>query len=220
MNLEEYIELTCLKPDAVLADIHALCKEASDSKFSTVCVPPLFVKKAKEFTAGKNIAVSTVIGFPLGYNAIEAKVAEIVLAIIDGADEVEIVINTSAVKTNDWQYLAGEINTVMPIIRNKGRKVSVILETALLTITEIIKACDIYGVAGVDFVKAGTGFIDDNLIVDNVKLLRKHLAAAIQLKIAEDAENYGYADELIAAGANRLCINNSLQRKFKSLQPN
>ena len=143
-----------------MSDIESVCNEAVEYKFTAVCVPPLFVKTAKVLTAETGILVSTVIGFPLGYSAIEAKVAEIVLAVIDGADEVEMVINTSAVKNNDWQYLANEINTVMPVIRGKGRKMTVILETGLLTDEEIITACDIYGAAAVDFVKAGTGYFD------------------------------------------------------------
>ena len=116
-----------------MEDIEAICKEAVNNKTVGICVPPLFVKKTKQIIGNSGVNVATVIGFPFGYSAIEAKVAEVVLAIIDGADEFEIVINTSAIKANDWQYLAGELNTVMPIIRNKGRKITVVLETRLLT---------------------------------------------------------------------------------------
>ena len=153
MILTEHIDNACIKPDTTIGDVEQLCREAIEYKFRTVCVPPLFVKKAKSFTAETDIKTAVVIGFPFGYSAIEAKIAEIVLAIIDDADELEVVINTGAIKNNDWQFLAGEINTIMPVTRSKGKKITIILETGLMTNTEIITACDMYGAAGVDFVE-------------------------------------------------------------------
>lgn len=220
MNIEEYIELTAIKPDTVLNDIEAACNEAVENKITTVCVPPLFVKKAKELTEETGVAICTVIGFPFGYSAIEAKIAEIVLAIIDKADDIEMVINTSAVKNNDWQYIANEINTVLPVIRAKGKKITVVIETGLLSENEIIAACDLYGAAGVDFVKAGTGFIENSLIFENIMLIRKHLADSIQVKVPAATVHYGMAQKLIKAGANRLCCNSSLSLIQENLQQN
>lgn len=219
MKIEEYIELTALRPDITLADIEAVCNEAVEYRFTTVCVPPLFVKKAKELTAASAVKISTVIGYPLGYNAIEAKVAEIVLAVIDGADELEMVINTSAVKNKDWQYLANEINTALPIIRNKGKKLTVILETGLMTAGEIITACDVYGAAAVDFLKAGTGFTEDKNICEHIKLIRKHLAEAVQIKSAA-VINFNSANEIIRAGANRLSCTAGALLVQEALQQN
>jgi deoxyribose-phosphate aldolase len=220
MNIEAYIEHSTLKPGTVTGDIESVCREALENKFGFVCVPPLYVKKAKSLTAGTGIKICTVIGFPFGYSAIEAKVAEIVLAIIDGADEVELVINTGAVKNGDWQFLANEINTVMPLIRGKGKKITVILETGLMTVNEIISACDIYGAAGVDFIKAGTGFIDNDSVIENLKLIRMHLADAVKMKTAAGIKNYSFALDLIKAGANRLSCNNSVQLVQEALQQN
>lgn len=98
MELSRYIDHVCIKPDTTMGDVEKLCREAVEYKFNAICVPPLFVKIAKAFTAGSAVKCAAVIGFPFGYSAIEAKVAEIVLAIIDRADELEMVINTSAVK--------------------------------------------------------------------------------------------------------------------------
>ncbi|MEI9958445.1 MAG: deoxyribose-phosphate aldolase [Ferruginibacter sp.] len=123
-----------------MADIEKLCAEALEYNFAAVCVPPLFVKKAKELTNGSTVKVATVIGFPFGYSAIEAKVAEIVLAIIDGADELDMVINISAVKNKDWQFLAYEINTVMPVVRSKGKLIKMIIESGILTDEELLPA--------------------------------------------------------------------------------
>src|SRR5690349_19048300 len=98
MNIASVIEHSFLKPTATIADIERICNEAKENAFRAVCVPPLFVKKAKEFLSGGKIKLATVIGFPFGYSAIEAKLAETVLAIVDGADEIDIMINTAALK--------------------------------------------------------------------------------------------------------------------------
>lgn len=220
MHIQDYIQHATLKPGTTIGDIDALCCEAVEYKLTNICVPPLFVKKTKLLIEETDIKITTVIGFPFGYSAIEAKVAELVMAVIDGADEVEMVINTSAVKNSDWQFLANEINTVMPIIRGKEKKITVIFETSLMTDEEIITACDIYGAAGVDYVKAGTGFAADVLIIERIQLIRKHLAAAIRIKVATDIKNYSFAKDLIKAGANRLCCNNNLKLIQEALQQN
>jgi deoxyribose-phosphate aldolase len=220
MILAEHIDHICLKPDTTIGDIEKLCREAIEYKFTAIWVPPLFVKSAKAFTAGTGIQVAAAIGFPFGYSAIEAKIAEIVLAIIDGADELEMVINAGAVKNNDWQFLASEINTIMPVIRSKGKKITVIIETGLMTDAEIITACDIYGAAAVDFVKAGTGTMENVLIVEQVKLIRKHLAETVRVKVATDIKNYSDAKKLFNAGANRLSCSNSLKLLQEALQQN
>lgn len=220
MNIEAFIEHACLKPDTRMEDVEQVCREAIEYKINTVCIPPLFVKKAKALTGGTNIKIATVAGFPFGYSAIEAKVAEIVLAIIDGADVLEMVINTGAVKNNDWQFLAGEINTIMPIIRAKGKRLTVILETGLMTDQEIITACDIYGAAGVDFLKTGTGFFENDRLLENLLLIRKHLANPVQIKTGSVIKNYNFAKDLIKAGANLLCCNNSLMLLREAVQQN
>jgi deoxyribose-phosphate aldolase len=220
MSIAKHIDHTCVKADTSLADVEKLCSEAIEYKFATVCVPPLFVKKAKEFTFGSGVKVASVIGFPFGYSAIEAKVAEIVLAILDGADELEMVINTAAAKNNDWQFLASEINTIMPVIKSKSRIITVIFETGLMTDAEMITACDMYGAAGVNFVKAGTGTMENGLIAHHIKLIRKHLAESIGIKVATGIKNFSDAKKLLNAGANRLSCNNSLTLLKDALQQN
>ena len=211
MNIAQYIDHTVLKPTTLVADVEKLCKEAIDNGFAAVCVPPLFVKKAKELTTGSTVKVATVIGFPFGYSAIEAKLAETLLAIVDGADELDMVINISAVKNNDWQFLASEINHIMPIIRSKGKVIKVIIESGILTDEEIIKCCDIYGLAGVDFMKTSTGYAEKGATVAAVKLMRKHLADAIKIKASGGIKSYSFAKELIDAGADRLGCSSSVQ---------
>jgi deoxyribose-phosphate aldolase len=211
MNIASYIDHTVLRPTTTVADIEKLCAEAKQYNFAAVCVPPLFVKKAKELVAGSTVKVATVIGFPFGYSAIEAKVAEIVLAVIDGADELDMVINISAVKNKDWQFLAYEINTVMPIVRGKGKVIKLIIESGILTDEEIITCCDIYGAAGVDFMKTSTGYAEKGATVEAVQLMRKHLPASIKIKASGGIKNYSFALQLINAGADRLGCSSSVQ---------
>ena len=210
MNIAEYIDHTVLKPTTTLEDVEKLCEEAVSYQFAAVCVPPLFVKKAKAILNNSSTKVATVIGFPFGYSAIEAKVAEVVLAIIDGADELDVVINISAIKNNDWQFLANEINAILPIIKNKNKIIKVIIESGILTEEEIIKCCDLYGAAGVDFMKTSTGYTEKGASLEAVKLMRKHLADNVLIKASGGIKNFIFANQLIQAGANRIGCSSSV----------
>ncbi len=210
MTIATYIDHTILKPTSTLADVEKICNEAKQYEFAAVCVPPLFVKKAKEILNDSEVKVATVIGFPFGYSAIEAKVAEIVLAIVDGADELDMVINISAIKNNDWQFLANEINTILPIIKSRNRVLKVIIESGILTDDEIIKCCDIYGAAGVDYVKTSTGYAEKGASVHAVQLIRKHLSGAVKIKASGGIITFKFAKELIDAGADRLGCSSSV----------
>ena len=211
MNIAAYIDHTVLKPTTTQADIVKLCTEALENNFAAVCVPPLFVKMSKKMVTNTTVKVATVIGFPFGYSAIEAKVAEIILAIIDGADELDVVINISAIKNNDWQFLANEINTLMPIIRKQQKVIKIIIESGILTNAEIIKCCDLYGAAGVDFLKTSTGYAEVGATLEAVVLIRKHLTNSIKIKASGGIKSYTFAKQLIAAGADRLGCSSSLQ---------
>ena len=220
MNIASYIDHTVLKPTTLIADVEKLCAEAKEYGFAAVCVPPLFVKKARALVIESTVKVATVIGFPFGYSAIEAKVAEMVLAILDGADELDMVINISAVRNNDWQFLANEINTVMPIVRGKGRVIKVIIESGILTDEEIVTCCDIYGAAGVDFMKTSTGYTEKGATVEAVQLMRKHLPASIKIKASGGIKNYSFALQLVNAGADRLGCSSSVQIIKEAVQQN
>jgi deoxyribose-phosphate aldolase len=204
MNIAKYIDHTLLKPTTLISDIEKLCAEAKQYGFAAVCVPPNFVKKAKALTAGNEVKVATVIGFPFGYSAVEAKIAEILLAIVDGVDELDVVINISAIKNNDWLYLADEINHIMPIIRSKDKVIKIIIESGVLTDGEIIKCCEIYGLAGIDYLKTSTGYAEKGATIEAVNLFRFHLPANIQIKASGGIRDYAFAKQLIDAGATRL----------------
>ncbi|MEJ7588528.1 MAG: deoxyribose-phosphate aldolase [Ferruginibacter sp.] len=210
MNIAAYIDHTILKPTTLVTEVEKLCAEAIQYKFAAVCIPPSFVKKAKELTTGSPVKVATVIGFPFGYSAIEAKVAELVLAIIDGAHELDMVINISAIKNKDWKFLATEINTILPLVRSKNKVIKIIIETGVLTNEEIIQCCDLYGAAGVDFLKTSTGYADKGATVEAVHLMRKHLADQVQIKASGGIKTLAFAQSLLHAGAGRLGCSSSV----------
>lgn len=204
MQIARYIDHTILKPTTTIADIEKLCREAMEYGFAAVCVPPPFVKKVKELTAASEVKTATVIGFPFGYSAVEAKIAEALLAMVDGADELDIVINLIALKNNDWPYLANEINHLMPLIKQQNKVVKIIIESSVLNEDEIKKCCELYGAAGIDYLKTSTGYAEGGATVEAVALMRKLLPREVQIKASGGIRTYDFAKELIEAGATRL----------------
>ncbi|MDB5229360.1 MAG: deoxyribose-phosphate aldolase [Chitinophagaceae bacterium] len=204
MKINSFIDHTILKPTLLLSNIQQLCTEAQQYGFAAVCVPPPFVKLAKQLLTNTKVKVATVIGFPFGYSAVEAKIAEIMLAIVDGADELDVVINLIALKNNDWQYLAGEITHIMQVCTSKHKTVKMIVESGMLTDEEIIKCCELYGFAGIDFLKTSTGYAEKSASVETVKLMRKHLPQNVQIKASGGIKTFEFAKALIEAGATRL----------------
>lgn len=182
--MENQIELTLLSPGTTIQNIEDLCNEAVKNNFAAICVPPLFVKKAKSCLQNSGIKVATVVGFPYGFNVVEAKLAEIIIAMVDGVDELNVAANISALKNNDWQYLARELNTILPVIRKQEKVIKIVLETGLLSTEELIKCCDLYGIAGVNFLSLSSGFKEPIASVETLCLIRKHLADQVNIMLA------------------------------------
>lgn len=204
MQLNRYIDHTILKPTTLIADIEKLCSEAKEYDFAAVCIPPPFVKRSKALLQDSQTKTATVIGFPFGYSAIEAKIAEILLAVADGADELDMVINIIALKNNDWLYLANEINHVMTLVQHHQKVIKIIIESGILTDEEIIKCCDLYGAAGIDYLKTSTGYAEKGAATETILLMRKHLPEHVKIKASGGVRTYGFAKELVDAGADRL----------------
>jgi len=209
-DVASYIDHTALKPGLLLADVEKICREARDYGFAAVCIPPPFIKHAKAFCQGSPVKIATVIGFPFGYSAVEAKIAESVLAIVDGADELDVVVNFTALKNNDWELVANEINHLMPIIKSKNKVIKTIIESGVLTPEEIKKCCDLYGAAGVDFVKTSTGYAEKGATIEAVELMRTWLPSHIAIKASGGIKTFAFAKALIDAGATRLGCSSSI----------
>ncbi len=210
MNLASKIDHTLLKADASEKEVKKICSEAKEFGFAAVCIPPYFVRKCKLWLSGTNVKVATVVGFPLGYAHTPAKVEEARRAIDEGADEVDMVINIIALKAGDWNYLKNELTSAATIVQLRGGKLKVILETGLLTDTEVIKACELCAEMTVDFVKTSTGFIKPGATVEAVKLLRANLPKSVKIKASGGIRDKEFALQLIAAGADRLGCSTSV----------
>jgi len=204
MNIASYIDHTLLAATATAGDITQLSEQAGAYGFAAVCVPPYYVSQAVRELAGTPVKTATVIGFPFGYSSIAAKVQETTEAIADGAVELDMVICVAALKSGDWDYLDREIATVMPLVRDQGRLIKIIIESGVLTDEEIIRCCELYSRFQVQFLKTSTGYASAGASVAAVRLMRAHLPPTIRIKASGGIRTYGFAKELIEAGASRL----------------
>lgn len=201
---ESQTEYTILRPETTLREVELLCKKAVENSVAAICVPPLLAEKAKVLLAGAPVRLATVISYPYGYSVIEAKLAEIIMAMVDGVDELDVVINMTALKNNDWQYLATELNTILPVIRKKNKSIKIVLESALLSDDELIKCCDLYGIAGVDFLVLSSGISGSVPTAETIRLVRRHLTDAVGIKVSGNFRNQQEIASCITAGAGRI----------------
>ena len=210
-QLTAYIDHTILKVDTRKTDIRQLCDEAEANKFYAVCVPPYFVHSASIMLKDCDVKVATVIGFPFGYSSTPSKAAEIHKAIDDGADELDVVINISAVKSKDWNYVENDIKTVALATQMKGKIIKVILETGLLNKKEIKIICEICAKAGVNYVKTSTGFHGEGAKLKDIEYLRANLPNVIKIKASGGIRSAKKAIKMIKAGATRLGTSASIK---------
>jgi deoxyribose-phosphate aldolase len=198
------IDHTLLKPEATESDIKKLCNEAIQFGFASVCVNPSWVKTAAEFLRGSNVPVCTVIGFPLGATLPDVKAYEARRAIFNGAREVDMVINIGALKSNDDCAVEADIRAVAEAAHENGILLKVIIETALLTDGEKIRACLASKNAGADFVKTSTGFAKGGATVEDVALMRRTVGSALGVKASGGVKGIDDARAMFEAGATRI----------------
>ena len=203
-DLNIYIEHTNLKPDATHQDIIRLCEEAVEHKFYGVCVSPYHVQLAKKTIKKAPVKIITVVGFPFGYNTVASKVEETKKAIIGGADEVDVVMNIAAFKSGDDATVLNDLQAVIMACHLQNKVAKVIIETALLSKTEIEKACRLCVDSEADFVKTSTGFASSGAKLEDIELMRKILPAKIKIKAAGGIKNHETAVAMLNAGAARL----------------
>lgn len=203
-NLNQYIEQTFLKPLTTSQDIEKLVAEAKEHNFFGICLPPYWVKKAKRDLEGTDITLVTVVGFPLGYQRTEAKLEEIKLALADGADEIDIVMNLSAFKNGTKEWVKIEFARCAKLIHQSGKLLKVIIETAYLDADEIVECCKMCVDSGVDIVKTSTGLASSGAKLEDVKLMRSVLPENIGIKASGGVRTKEAAIAMIEAGATRL----------------
>jgi deoxyribose-phosphate aldolase len=204
IDIAKMIDHTLLKPEATPKDIEKLCEEAIQYQFASVCVNPCYVKLASEILKGRKVKVCTVIGFPLGANRTDTKVFETEKAIEDGAQEVDMVMNIGMLKGGYYDYVENDIRAVVNVAHKRNVLVKVILETALLTDEEKVKACLLAKRANADFVKTSTGFSKGGATAGDVALMRRVVGSAMGVKASGGIRSYEEALQMIKSGADRI----------------
>ena len=202
-NLSSYIDHTILKADASESDVVKLCKEAVEHNFCSVCVNSSRVLLASEHLKGSSIKVCSVVGFPLGAMNSEAKGFEASIAVSEGAEEIDMVINVGFLKEGSLDKFEEDIRSVRKSC-GEGIILKVIIETALLTDEEKKEACRIAEKAGADFVKTSTGFSTGGATVEDVALMRASVSEKVKVKASGGVRSYEDAVKMIKAGAERL----------------
>ncbi|MBO6303030.1 MAG: deoxyribose-phosphate aldolase [Ruminiclostridium sp.] len=194
------IDHTLLSPTATLMQIRTLCIEALDYKTASVCIPPCYVKRVHDEFPTLNIC--TVIGFPLGYEVTEAKVLEASRAIADGANEIDMVVNITAIKNHDFDFVMEEIQEVKAACGSHILKV--IAETCYLNEDEKIMLCHSVTTAGADFIKTSTGFGSAGATKEDIKLFDKNVGKNVKIKAAGGIKTREDMEEFIKLGCSRL----------------
>lgn len=211
LSVNQYIEHTNLSPLITSAQVEQLIDEAITYQFCGICVPPYWVKKARRDVGKANIQVVTVIGFPLGYQRSEIKLREMESAVRDGADELDIKLNISAVKNNALEWVKIELAQFSKFAHEREKIVKVILETAYLTETELRETCKVCIDTGVDFLKTSSGFAPAGAQLDTVRLMRSLAPESVGIKASGGIKTYEQALSFIQAGAERIGTSAGIQ---------
>lgn len=209
-NIQRFIEHTNLKPTLNAHAIDQLVGEAKEYRFGGICVPPFWVKKARRELGTAEVQLVTVAGFPLGYHMTETKIEEIKVALRDGANEIDLVMNVSALKA-EMPWVKIEFAKCASLVHEQECILKVIIETAYLTDKELELACRWCADAGADFVKTSTGFAPEGAKVADVKRMRELLPSNVGIKASGGIKTYQQALEFIEAGADRLGTSSGIE---------
>lgn len=195
------VDHTLLNPKATWDEIKNICDDGMKYSTVSVCIPPSFVKRAKEYV-GNRLKICTVIGFPNGYNTTEVKVFETENALENGADEIDMVINLGDLMDKKYDNILSEIMKIKSVCGEKVLKV--IIETCLLSEEQKIKMCEIVTKSGADFIKTSTGFSTGGATFDDIELFAKYVGENVKIKAAGGISSIADAEKFISLGADRL----------------
>ena len=200
--MNEYFDSTLLKATSTKDDIKKLCEDAKKYSFKAVCINPCYVSYAKELLSNSDVKVCTVIGFPLGANTTKIKKEEVVDAINNGADEVDMVINVGALKDKDYLYVTNEIKELREV--STGKVLKVIIETCYLDEDEIKKMTEICNDTKVDFIKTSTGFGTRGASFDDIEIINKYKNRELKIKASGGIREKKDAEKYIELGVSRI----------------
>lgn len=195
------VDHTLLNPKATWEEIKNICDDGMKYCTASVCIPPSFVKRAKEYV-GENLKICTVIGFPNGYNTTDVKIFETENALKNGADEIDMVINLGDLMDKNYDNILSEITKIKAVCGTKILKV--IIETCLLNEEQKIKMCEIVTKSGADFIKTSTGFSTGGATFEDIEFFAKYVGKNIKIKAAGGISSIADAEKFISLGADRL----------------
>ena len=204
MDLKNYLDHTLLSPTASTDDIKTLCEEAIENQFAAVCVSPYFTSFASKLLNDSAVKLAIAIGYPYGYHPTVSKAAEIKWAIDHGADEIDAIINLSALKSKDYSFVRNDIETMARSVSMRGKSIKLIIEESLLTDEELARICDYCIESEVNFVKNSTGVLGTGASPETIQRLRSHRPKEIKIKASGGIRNKQDAFALIEAGSERI----------------
>jgi deoxyribose-phosphate aldolase len=210
-NIAALIDHTILKPEATAADVERLCSEALIHKFAAVCINPVFVSTAAVLLRGSSVKVCAVVGFPLGANLTATKLAEAQSALRDGAQELDMVINIGALKSAQNETVSADIRAITDAAHAANAICKVIIETALLSEEEKVRACRLAATANADFVKTSTGFNTAGATAEDIALMRTVVGPHIGVKASGGIRTLADLQKMTVAGATRIGTSNGLK---------
>lgn len=197
-----FIDHTLLKADCTKGEVEKLCEEAVEHGFASVCVPPVFVPLAKQHLYGSEVAVSTVIGFPLGYQTTDVKVFETRQALVSGADELDVVIHLGAARSENYRYIKNEICSV--VFASEAALVKVIIECGFFDNSIKYKLAKTIAETGACYIKTSTGFGPSGATVEDIKLLSKAIPNSLKIKAAGGIRDWESCRSMLSSGASRI----------------
>ena len=206
MDYFKYVDYTCLKPNATIRDIEALCNEALKYHVASVCVNPYYVPLVAELLKDSNVEVTAVVGFPLGANTTRVKALEAIEAVEDGATEIDLVINVNALKNGEYDYVKEEIEEIRDSIN--GKTLKVIVETCYLTEEELKKMVEICNETFVSFIKTSTGYGTRGVSLEDIDIINKYKEEFLEIKASGGIKDLDLVDALLERGVTRLGMSN------------
>ena len=203
-DIARMIDHSLLNPTLSDRDLEAGCELALAYDVASVCIMPYYLKRCAELLKGSTVHASTTIGFPHGGHTTAVKVAEAKQALCDGGQELDMVVNVSKVLSGDWEYVRSDIAAVIDVTHKQGQRVKVIFENCYLNDEQKIKLCEICGELGADWVKTSTGYGTGGATMDDLKLMRQHSPASVQVKAAGGVRDLDKLLEVRALGVTRV----------------
>src|SRR5665647_820120 len=204
MDMASFLDSTNLRPEASDSDIRHLCMEAASYKMAAVCVNPFRLALAGRLLSGSEVKLCTVIGFPLGADRLSGKIYSASKALEDGADELDMLINIGAVKDQDLITVGQEIDELLALKKERNFISKIIVETALLTVNELIMLTRLINNSGADFIKTSTGFSTRGVNLQDIHIINEHKSKELKVKASGGIKSLDFALELLDLGVNRL----------------